>query len=153
MNSILYHSVKLNCASDEAFALFTQNDKLQQWLTMRADIVPVVGGKFELFWNPEDKENDSTIGCRITAIEEGKLLAFEWKGPKQYRDFMNTADPLTHVVILFFPCAKKRDQTPCTEVHLIHSGWRNSEKWEEARLWFEKAWNVAFEKLSLLTQK
>jgi len=87
------------------------------------------------------------MGCKIIAIEPDTLLSFEWKGPKQYKHFMNVADPLTHVVICFFDCSKEKDQTPYTEVHVIHSGWRNSREWEEARLWFQKAWEFSLEKL------
>ncbi len=150
MNKILYHSVRLHCEVERAFRMFTVNENLQSWLTVIADVKPVVGGTFELFWNPEDRENDSTIGCKITAIEPGKLLSFEWKGPKKYKHFMNNADPLTHVVVSFIPCKEKNTQPPCTEIHLIHSGWGSSAEWEEARLWFENAWNDAFENLNKL---
>ncbi len=147
MNKILYHVVRLHCNTNFAFEMFTKNEYLQKWLTQSADVEPRIGGKYELFWNPEDKENDSTIGCKITAIEPGKFLAFEWKGPKQYKDLMNTADPLTHVVVFFIPCNEKGGSDACTEIHLIHSGWRSSVEWEEARIWFEKAWDVAFKDL------
>ena len=147
MDKILHHSVRLHCDAEQAFKLFTSNEHLQSWLAAIADVEPMVGGKYELFWNPEESENDSTLGCKITAIEAGKLLSFEWRGPKQYKHFMNKADPLTHVVVFFVPCSEENSPTPCTEVHLIHLGWRSSAEWEEARLWFEKAWDSAFERL------
>ncbi len=147
MNKILYHTVRLHCTADRAFEMFTKNDHLQKWLTISADVEPTVGGKYELFWNPENKESDSTIGCKIMALEPGKFLAFEWKGPKQYEGFMNTADPLTHVVVFFIPCGATMNSSDWTEVHLIHSGWRSSAEWEEARIWFEKDWDVAFKNL------
>ncbi|GAF87159.1 unnamed protein product, partial [marine sediment metagenome] len=28
------------------------------------------GGKYELFWEPENRENNRTIGCKITGIEK-----------------------------------------------------------------------------------
>jgi uncharacterized protein YndB with AHSA1/START domain len=146
MNKIVYNVIKLNCKPQRAFDMFTINKHLQQWLTLRADVEPRVSGKYELYWNSEDKENDSTIGCKITAIEQGKFLSFEWKGPKQYKHIMNEADPLTHVVVFFISC-KDDDSDTGVEVHLIHLGWRISAEWEEARLWFEKAWNNAFERL------
>ncbi len=143
MNKILYHSVRLRCNTKRAFDMFTMNAHLQKWLTVKADVEPRVGGKFELFWNPKDRKNDSTIGCKITAIEKNKFLAFEWKGPKEFEHFMNNADPLTHVVIFFIPY-KKTNVNVCTEIHLFHSGWRSTPEWEKARLWFNKAWKDAF---------
>jgi uncharacterized protein YndB with AHSA1/START domain len=132
--------------------MFTVNEYLQSWLTAAADVEPVVDGKYELFWNPEDRENDSTIGCKITAIERGRFLSFDWKGPKQFKKFMNKADPLTHVVVFFTP-GEELGPNRTTEVHLIHSGWRDSKEWEEARLWFEKVWDKALEELAKLVEE
>ena len=147
MNRIIYQSVRLPCSQQQAFKLFTVNKHLEVWLTVKANVEPHLGGKYELFWTPAHPKYDSTIGCRITAIKPGKLLAFEWKGPKQYNHFMNQADPLTHVTVFFIPVATPRSSKPVTEVHLIHSGWRSSKRWEEARLWFERMWNYCFKEL------
>lgn len=141
MDKIIYKSVCLDCSVQKAFEMFTLNQHLEKWLTQVADVEPKVGGRYELFWNPEDKKNESTIGCKILAIERGKFLAFEWKGPKQYKHFMNTAKPLTHVIAFFIPTAKD------VEVHLLHTGWRDSAEWEEARQWFDRAWTNAFTEL------
>jgi uncharacterized protein YndB with AHSA1/START domain len=89
------------CDRKRAFEMFTDNELLASWLTNLADVEPRVGGKYELFWVPEEKQDNSTIGCKITALEPNKLLAFEWKGPIFYKDFMNVSDPLTHVTVMF----------------------------------------------------
>jgi len=127
--------------------MFTVNQHLEKWLTQLADVEPKTGGKYELFWNPEEKENASTLGCKVLAIEHGKFLAFEWKGPKQYKHFMNNAKPLTHVIVSFIPSAED------AEVHLLHTGWRDSAEWEEARHWFDKAWTNALEELQKYANK
>jgi uncharacterized protein YndB with AHSA1/START domain len=151
MHRIIHRSLRLHCDAHRAFEIFTINELLQSWLAPLAEVEPVVGGKYELFWDPANKESNSTIGCEVTAIEPGKFLSFEWKGPEQFQHFMNSADPLTHVVAFFVPCAE--GSTPCTEVHLIHSGWGSSPQWEEARQWFEKAWTECFEELKSQVNK
>lgn len=125
--------------------MFTVSQQVQSWLAPSANVEPEEGGSYELFWDLENREQDSTIGCRVTAIEEDRLLSFEWKGPRQFQHFMNDADPLTHVVVSFFPSSA--GWAGPTEVHLVHSGWRGSPEWEEARRWFERAWSVALEEL------
>jgi len=140
MDKIIYQVSQLRCNPQKAFEMFTVNEHVEKWLTKAADIEPEVGGKYELFWNLDDKEHDSTIGCRITALHPGRLLAFEWKGPQQF-EFMNQVRPLTHVVVAFIP------EGEGTEVHLIHTGWLNTAAWEEARQWFEKAWILALSEL------
>jgi uncharacterized protein YndB with AHSA1/START domain len=146
MQMVVYQSVKLNCNAEKAFEMFTVNEYLQSWLTELANVEPKLGGKYELFWDPADRENNSTIGCKITAIEKNKFLGFEWKGPPQFKHFMNTAVPLTHVIVFFMPCGDVESGL-CSEVYLIHSGWGDSAEWQEAKSYFDKAWLIALKNL------
>ena len=148
LEKVIHCSTRVKCPPEQAFKMFTDNKLLPSWLSNLAEIEAQVGGKYELFWDPNDREINSTLGCRVTAIAPNKLLAFEWKGPIEFKAFMNTADPLTHVVILFVDCTE--GSTQCTEVHLVHSGWRSSEAWIEARNYFENAWKIAFKNLEMV---
>lgn len=141
-DKIIHCSVTLNCSPERAFDLFTENHMLESWLSISANVQPVVSGKYELFWDINDRENNSTIGCKLTAIVKNEFLSFEWKSPKQFSHFANSANPLTHVTVFFIPKAKS------TIIHLVHSGWRSTGEWENARLWQEKAWESAFSKLA-----
>ena len=58
LDKIINLSVRLSCRIDQAFEMFTKDEQLETWLTEAADVEPEVGGKFELFWNPKDKENN-----------------------------------------------------------------------------------------------
>ncbi len=144
MDRIIHCKVRLNCGQQKAFEMFVDKSNVQSWLAETADIEPYAGGKYELFWDAENKKSNSTLNCKITAIQINKLLCFEWKGPEQFAHFMNTADPLTHVSVFFTP-----DQDNSTEVHLIHTGWRSDENWEKARIWFEAVWTNALDKLKI----
>jgi uncharacterized protein YndB with AHSA1/START domain len=141
MDKIIHLSLHLPIDAGYAYRLFTDNTLLESWLTETAEVEPVVGGKYELFWDLAHREDDSTIGCRITALAPDQLIAFEWRSPKQFKSFANSADPLTHVVVTLIP------EGEGTRVHLVHSGWRSAPEWEEARAWQERGWNVAFEAL------
>jgi uncharacterized protein YndB with AHSA1/START domain len=142
MDEIIHRLVILACNPKKAFEMFTVNSQLEKWLTVSADVEPKEGGKYELFWNTEDKDNDSTIGCKVLAISPDKFLTFEWKGPKQFKHFMNNVRPLTDVTVFFIP------RQGSTEVHLIHTGWRDTPEWEEARQWFVRNWEDAFAELN-----
>lgn len=141
MDKIIVQTTLLNCSAEQAFKLFTNNKHLEQWLTAKADIETHVGGKFELFWEPDNPLNNSTIGCKVLAVESPHYINFEWKGPVQFKAFMNIAEPLTNITIIFTEKPKH------TNVTLIHTGWRNSDEWEQARMYFINAWKVAFEQL------
>jgi uncharacterized protein YndB with AHSA1/START domain len=146
-DKIIHVQALLAVPPAKAFAFFTDNELLQSWLMAAADVELRVEGKYELFWEPADRENNSTIGCRITALAPAQFIAFQWRSPKQFKSFANTADPLTHVVISFVP------EGAGTRVYLVHSGWRSTPEWEEARLWQERAWTGAFKNLEAVAAK
>ena len=148
MDKIISQSVRLHCNTHRAFQMFTINEYLQTWLTTLAVVEPEVGGKYELFWNPADPMHNSTAGCKITAIVPDKFLAFEWKGPTEFKHVMNDVDPLTHVTVFFIPADELL--TAGTDVYLVHTGWRNTPECEAARQWFVRVWEKAFEELQSL---
>lgn len=121
--------------------MFTNNSWLETWLGPRAETEPILGGREELVWEPNDRKNNSTIGCRVTDREPDQFLAFDWRCPKQFKHCANNADPFTHVVVFFIP------RHIGTDIHLLHSGWRSSVEWEEARQWQEQAWLIASQEL------
>lgn len=145
-DEVIHLSALLQDSPEQAFAYFTDNTLLSSWLAAAAEIEPQVGGKYELYWEPSDRENNSTIGCHITALAQDQFLAFQWRSPKQFKSFASTADPLTHVAVMFVP------EGAGTRVHLLHTGWRSSPQWEEARVWQERAWAGAFKELERLVK-
>jgi uncharacterized protein YndB with AHSA1/START domain len=144
MENIIQLHVEIDCDINIAFDMFTQNKFLESWLTVKAEVDPKVGGKFELFWVPENRENNSTIGCKITGIEKNKFISFDWKGPQQFKSFMNSADPLTHVIACF---SQENNNSNKISIYLFHTGWRKDPEWQEARNWFKRAWVNSFEVL------
>ena len=144
MNKIIHINLRLNIPASEAFDYFVNNDLLKKWLTVEAEVDPGPGGKYELFWAPDDRENDSTIGCIILVFQPPKLLVFEWKGARQFQHFMNE-NPLTTVSVFF------TENEGGTEIGLLHTGWGTGEEWEEARLWFLSAWTGALKQLESIT--
>ena len=150
MEIIIQIEIELNCGVSQAFNLFTVNEKLESWLPEKAEVELKVGGKYELFWEPKNREINSTIGCKITSLEKNKFISFEWKGPEKFQSFMNFSDPLTHVVVIFSP---KCDDPKTTTLYLFHSGWKDDPDWQKAREYFENSWTGALtnlkEKLSI----
>jgi len=145
MEKIIQIKVELDCDVFNAFKIFTVNKLLEKWLTEKADVETKIGGKYELFWEPENRENNSTIGCKITGIEKNKFISFDWKGPVQFKSFMNFSDPLTHVIVFF--SHKDSSDTEKSVIHLFHTGWKKGLEWQYARNYFENAWIKALEVL------
>ena len=144
MQNIIQVDIELKCDVSEAFDFFTVNEQLESWLPEKAEVESKVGGKYELFWDPKNRDINSTIGCKITSIQKDKFVSFEWKGPEIFQSFMNFCDPLTHVVVVF---SSIPDDPKKTTLFLFHSGWRDDPEWQKARDYFEKAWSVALTNL------
>lgn len=145
MEPVIHHSAEVSCTPRQAYAYFTENDLLETFFTVKADVEPRVGGKYELDWDPDTTPVQATIGCKITALSEGQLLAFDWKGPPPHAEVMNSADPRTHVVVAFVPNGSA--SAPNTHVHVVHSGWRSGEAWRAARDYFDRAWRQVLDAL------
>jgi len=144
MENIIQISEVIECDVKQAFRMFTVNVLLENWLTEKAEVDPTIGGKYELFWDPDNREINSTIGCHITGIEPDTFVSFEWKGPIEFHSFMNSIDPLTHVIVFFLPSSDDPDKTT---IRLFHTGWRKDQQWQQARNYFEKEWSQALQEL------
>lgn len=138
----------LNCSAEQAFNYFSQEELLTKWLTKKAVVEMKVGGKYELYWAPEDNDptNDSTYGCQVLAVDRPHVLSIEWKGNKEQKHFMNTVQPLTNVTIMFFGFG-----TSATKVILLHTGWRQGAEWNAAKDYFRYAWSTAFSQLKRIS--
>jgi len=141
---VIAQSVTLNCSAEIAFSYFSDSQLLQQWLAPKADVEMKPGGKYELFWSPDDadKTNNSTLGCKVLAVEAPYYINMEWRGNKDHKSFMNNVRPLTNVSVAFIPI-----NPTVTRVSLLHTGWRQGKDWDSAFAFFEKAWAGAFKTL------
>jgi uncharacterized protein YndB with AHSA1/START domain len=140
--------VEIKAPLERVWQLWTQPDELTTWLAEQANIQTDVGGAFELFWEPNHPERNSTLGCTITAMEPNKMLSFTWKGPVAFQELMNTNPPPTSVTVVLRAVSQER-----TAVRLEHVGWGCEENWVEARTWQERAWRTALTQLRDQTER
>jgi uncharacterized protein YndB with AHSA1/START domain len=140
----LRYTSDLACPRDRVWDAWTRADDLARWLCLRAVVEPVVGGRYELFWNPDASrpDSDSTLGCRLLAVDRPRLLRFTWRGADEVADVMNAIGTApTEVEVRLFP-------TPDgTRLEVLHEGWGDGSDWERARAWFDRAWSGALEAL------
>ncbi|TRO46983.1 SRPBCC domain-containing protein [Candidatus Bathyarchaeota archaeon] len=101
---------------------------------------PRLDGAYELFFDPSNHDSMSTKGCRITKFKPRSLLAFQWKGPDQYAQLMNTP-PETHVEVTLTPKGQS------TIMAIRHTGWGRGSEWQEAKEWHDRAWQGVISEL------
>ena len=120
------------------FEAWLDPNLLERWLTQKANVERSVGGAYELYWDLENMEQNSTKGCRITDLVANREISFSWRGPKQFADLMGEH---TQVFIRLEP------QEGGTLLRFVHTGWGAGPQWDEARKWQAEAWREAIENL------
>jgi uncharacterized protein YndB with AHSA1/START domain len=139
--------LELPIASESAYRLWTESKLLEKWLTTVANVDPKLNGPYELFWDPTNRHENSTLGCKVTSFVPSKILGFEWRGPIPYADLMNVQPFPTWVTIAFESIAIGN-----TIMHFRHSGWGEGDKWNKAKQWQTTAWQMAFKELEELVR-
>jgi uncharacterized protein YndB with AHSA1/START domain len=132
----------ISVSPKNAWKLWTDPEKLTTWLAPVARIELKKDGLYELFWEPNHPEQNSTIDCKIIDLRLHEMLVFQWKGPVQFAHMMNTSPLPTWVRVTFAPHGKNE-----TTFRLEHFGWKSDPQWIEAKRWQRKAWMHAFSQL------
>ncbi len=123
---------------ESVYKAWVTPDLLERWLTRKAVVDASIGGAYELYWDLDNEEKNSTKGCRITELVPNSELSFNWKGPEQYAEIMGDK---THVFVRLEPCPEG------TLLRFVHTGWGSGVEWESARQWQAEAWKEAIENL------
>ena len=133
--------VSVKAPLDLVWRAWTETERTIEWFAPAANIVPVEGGAFELFFDLADNSHMSTIGCFITAIDSRESLAFTWKGHDQFTRLMSEPVPSTEVKVTF------HKETGGTRVQIDHGGWGDGDDWKEAWEWHFEAWKGVLQRL------
>jgi len=140
--------LELDVTIAQAWKCWTESKELEKWLTIMARVDPRLGGGYELFWDPTNHNDNSTLGCKITSYVPNQVLSFEWRGPVPFATIMNVEPVPTWVVVSFEALSADKSL-----IHFRHSGWLESKVWQEARDWQSNAWMGAFEELKMMFNK
>ena len=109
----------------DAWKAWTTVEGVTSFFVPKANIEPVVGGRYELFSSLKaPKGFQGTEGCKILGLEPLKHLAFDFIAPPQ---FPNVRRLRTRVDVLFDQVVKGG----AVKVGLVHSGFIEGEEWDE----------------------
>lgn len=130
--------VVISLPVDRVFQAWINPELLKLWLTRDANVQPVVGGAYEMFWEPGNPSRNSTLGCRISSLVPNSEISFNWKGAEEHAKIMGESTRV-HV--------RLEDQEGATLLRFVHTGWGAGPVWEKAWAWQEESWKSALENL------
>ncbi len=139
--SVISLEIEIKSPLASIWHAWTSSETITEWFPPEANIEPRLGGAFELFFDPNNHSHQSTIGCVFTAFKPNSQIAFTWKGPNNFADFMNIPQSLTHVTISFV------EEGDHVIVKLEHTGWGEGPQWEGAENWHREQWQNALNDL------
>jgi len=109
-------------------------------LDNKIDLTP--GGSYEIYFLLDEPVGGrGGEGNQVLSFIPEQMLSFTWNAPPSIPEIRNQ-DYRTWVVIQFRTLDSKQ-----TEVHLVHLGWLDGEKWDETIAYFENAWDMVLNAL------
>lgn len=145
--SIVYEAVVAGTAQD-VFVLWTSVDGVKSFFAPDARVEARVGGRYEMIFDTvKDPEGADfgTKGATILALEEGRRLVFEWKGPPWATE-MNVRPFPTRVTVSF---EDQSGSPPQSRVRLVHEGFGTGGSWPQAYDKFRVAWRLVLDRLTV----
>lgn len=136
------HEITINTSKEIVWWAWTLCDRVAQWFAPSANVEAKLDGAYELFFIPNNPDQMSTKGCKITQFDPQTKLSFTWKGPDDFASLMNHDEALTTVQVTL-----SEEGEECTKVTIEHTGWGDGPEWEKAIAWHQMAWNQVLNSL------
>jgi uncharacterized protein YndB with AHSA1/START domain len=132
LSRVVHKDVLVNASGAEVWKSWTTSAGIKAFLGADSRIEAVVGGPFELYFNPAAPAGDrGSEGCRFLAVEPERRVTFEWNAPPH----LPTIRPQHHVVTLAF-----EPEATATRVRLDAIGYGAGPEWAKTQEYFDKAW-------------
>ena len=117
----------------QAWHAWTTREGIVSFFAPDAHVQARPGGAFQIYFDPGaapgSKGADDT---RFMAVQPMQMLSFDWNAPPH---LPQVRAQRTLVVVRFVPVD---EQT--TRVSLHHTGWGEGGQWDQAYLYFDRAW-------------
>lgn len=136
--SVISKEVSIAASKNLVWWAWTEADRVTEWFAPVANVEARVGGAFELFFDPANRDHMNTAGCVFTSVEPKQSLGFTWKGPDDFADVMNDENNLTKGTFAFTKKTGKRVSSLNTAGgETTESGTRrnNGMKWRGIKCW------------------
>lgn len=117
----------------EVWAAWTTREGITSFLAPEAEIDARVGGAFHVHFDPlAAPGSKGADDMRYLALQKPTMLSFDWNAPPHL--------PQARAQRTFVVVRLKDVDGKSTRVTLHHVGWGEGGEWEQAYLYFDRAW-------------
>ena len=117
----------------DVWKAWTTREGIRSFFAPDANVDLRPGGLYEMYMNPfAEPGMRGADDMRVMAVQEPTMLTFTWNAPPSNPEIRKQR---TMVIVRL----KSLDDAS-TEVTIHHLGWGESEKWDEAYRYFDRAW-------------
>lgn len=133
-------SVVIPATLDQAWDAWTTREGIIGFFAPDAKIEARAGGAFHVYINPLAEAGlKGADDMQFMALQPKQMLSFTWNAPPH---LATVRQQRTFVVLRFEPLNKKE-----TRISLHHTGWGESDEWDKAFAYFERAWPSVLDNL------
>lgn len=141
VGDVLHKEVVLSATPDRLWAMWTSAEGLK-WISSQSRVDAVPGGEYSWFLDIVDENGRrGGEGSRLIALTPPNELVFTWTFPPSIPSLRSAVETTT-VTVRFDPVGGDR-----TRVTLDAVGWQDGEDWEAGYAYFDRAWDVVFDRM------
>lgn len=131
----LLAEVEIGAAAAEVWKAWTTEEGARTFFAPACRIDLRVGGAYEMYFNPIAPQGvRGGEGLQILQIDPGRRLVFTWNAPPTWPHIRGQ---WTIVAVDLTPLSSGR-----TRVRLTHTGWGQGKEWDQAYVYFARAWSA-----------
>ncbi len=129
----VHGEIDLPVPIDTAWDAWTTPKGIRSFFAPECNVDIRIGGLYEIYFDPEAPAGQrGAEGIHILALQTGRMLSFEWNAPPELTEIRGQR---THVTVRFIELSKIE-----TRVTVTHDGWGEGRLWDDAYVYFERAW-------------
>jgi uncharacterized protein YndB with AHSA1/START domain len=126
-------SIDVPAGLDPVWDAWTTREGVIAFFAPDARIEARVGGAFEIHFDPDAPAGQRGADeMRFLALQPRRMLSFDWNAPPSLPEVRSQR---TVVVVRFEPLGER-----LTRVRLHHTGWGDGGQWDQAFVYFDRAW-------------
>lgn len=130
----VHGEVLVNAGLEDVWNAWTTEAGAKTFFAPACNIDLRPDGPYEIFFNPDATPGErGGEGMRVLAVQPMQMFSFTWNAPP---GLPQVRGQRTHVTLRFVS-----EDDGWTRVTLYHDGWGKGGEWDEAYVYFTRAWN------------